>query len=881
MLNNLFVYKKVFNQSSLHYKMLAITLLTTLTSLIIAYIIFIALELFSQYKDAKQQLAVSGQTISTNIHSALVFNDREFAYQVLQSLKIQEKIEGAELYSNDGNVLAKYQHKKNLHSELNHTDYKEGISRLGTKLTYKEKLYLDGELLGTLIIHFDLLTYFEQIVWKALILFFIFIFSSALAYIVWSKLQTAVTRPINLLLDSITQVTKQHDYSIYVNKHSEDELGQLIDGFNEMLSQIQNRDRLLEEHSRQLESHVIKRTHDLMQEKINAEAANRSKSEFIATISHEIRTPMNAILGFSYLTLQTQLNPQQQENINNINQAAQSLLSIINDILDFSKMDVGKMKIDNIAFDINKLTAQISNTMKTSAEQKNLKFTINLPPQTPQYLIGDPNRLQQVLINLIGNAIKFTHKGKVKLTIAPLEINSKQVTLIFNVSDTGIGISKQQQQSLFQLFSQVDSSITRKFGGTGLGLAISQRLVKLMGGKISINSAKNKGTTFFFSLTFDRADLQQLIHTRNSFNKADIPTDLKGCHILIVEDQLINQQVVKAILEQAGIIVTLASNGLEAVNLIKNKKQIYQVILMDLQMPEMSGYEAADYIRNTLKESELPIIAMTANVLAGDQKQLNSASMNDYIPKPINPNQMFKILKKWIRPPCADELNPGNNISLEKPRIECNQKSSFPSTLPGINIKRGLELVNGNQKLYRSLLLQFLNDKKNIFNDLAQAFVNHQMQECKQISHSIKGLAGNLAAEDLYIQAKYLDNEFTNNNYNPQALAGFERAFNKLMNSLKELDKFSLSTQQTIPSAINNYQELKKQLEKFKLLLMEGNFKVVNSLQDIECLFDNNHLTLYKQLEEQTMSFNFNSALETLNNIETSIQKLDEIQKNG
>jgi two-component system, sensor histidine kinase len=847
--------------------MLAITMLTTLTALIITYVIYIGLELFSQYKDAKQQLTVSGQTISTNIHSALVFNDNQFAYQILQSLKIQKKIQAAALYKKDGSLLAKYLLENASDTRLLDTNSIEGISRQGTYLIYNEKLYLDNELLGTLFIRFELITYLKQIVWKALILLLIFIISSVFAYIVWSKLQPAVTRPINLLLDSIKQVTNQHDYSIYVPKLSEDELGQLIDGFNEMLSQIQNRDRLLEEHSKHLESSVIERTHDLMQEKINAEAANRSKSEFLATMSHEIRTPMNAILGFSYLTLQTPLNSKQQENIQNINHSAQSLLNIINDILDFSKMDVGKMEIDNITFDISKLMTQIGNTMKITAEKKNLKFTINLLDLEPHYLTGDPNRLRQVLINLIGNAIKFTHMGEVKLTVEYSKINTKQVRLTFKVSDTGIGISKEQQNSLFKLFSQVDSSITRKFGGTGLGLAISQRLINLMGGEIAINSIKDKGSTFFFSLTFNQANIQQLPTIENQFDQAEIPSDLNGCCILVVEDQYINQQVAKAILEQAGIIVFIANNGLEAVNLIKDKKQTYHAVLMDLQMPEMSGFEATSYIRKNLKESEIPIIAMTANVLLGDQKQLSSAGMNDYIPKPINPNQIFNILGKWIKKPIKSE----NRLTVNPLIKKNNEENILPLTLQEVNIKRGLKLVNGNQKLYRSLLLSFLHNKKNILNDLNQAFVNHQIEDCKQISHSIKGLSGNLSAENLYEKALYLDNEFNNNNYNTQALADFEKTFTELMNSLKELEKNPLQTQVS-PSIYNNF-ELNKHLEEIKVLLKEGNFKVVNSLQNVENLFDKNHFALYKQLEEETMSFNFNSALDTLENIQTIIQQ--------
>jgi len=868
--------KKYLNQWSLRYKMLAITLLTTLSALLITYIVLIGLELLNSYDHAVQQLSISGKTVGRNVRSSLVFNDQIFAQQALEAFNIQDNIISAGLYRNDGSLFAQYLGDKLPSENLPAANKIEGISRNGTEMFFAEKLYLDGDLVGIISIRYDLTSYLQRILWEALLLFLVLLLSVIMAYRVWASLQPYVTQPIFKLLDVVQKISTQHDYSIRVPKQGNDELGQLIDGFNEMLSQIQDRDYLLEKHSKQLESRVIERTHDLMQEKLIAEAANRSKSEFLAMMSHEIRTPMNAILGFSYLTLRTELNSKQEENIVNIHHSAQSLLNIINDILDFSKLDVGKMEIDTLPFDIHKIINHISHIMQVSAEQKGLEFSIKFAQQVPQYQMGDPNRLQQVLINLIGNAIKFTSKGGVSVDISVKKTDFKQPQLSFRISDTGIGIAKQQQQYLFKLFSQLDSSITRKFGGTGLGLAICQRLVKLMGGNILVESIEKQGTTFYFSLPLKTADKLQINKLENQPQESEISTHLSGCKILLVEDQIINQKVATAILEQAEINIVIVKNGMEAVNIIDKNEHQFDAVLMDLQMPIMSGYEASRYIRYDLYKTELPIIAMTANILAGESKQLINAGINDYIPKPIDPTQLYNTLLKWIKP----ELK----HLAKKQQIEVKQvltEELFSHKLPGFNIDAGLKRINGDQKLYRRLLLDFLRNKKDIFVDLKNAFFNHDMDKCQKISHTIKGLAGNLSAEDLYFQSQNLEREFKYGNFNHKALSAFEQALTKVMTTLQELDKNTLPVNNKLPSVQHSNKELILQLEKMNNLLQEGDFEAVSCLQDIETMLNTKQYKLYEQLEAQAMSFNFNAALDLLKLLQIEVKSQGKESENA
>ena len=865
------------NHWSLRYKMLAITFLTTLSSLLITYIFLIGLELFNSYDRAAQQLSISGKTVGRNVRSALVFDDQKFARQAMEAFNIQDNILVAALYREDGSLFAQYFRDQSLFSKPPLATQTEGITSQGTHLFFAEKLYLDEDLVGILTIRYDLRAYFYRILWEALLLLLVLLLSAVIAYRVWASLQPYITQPIFKLLDVVSQISKQHDYSVRVPQQGNDELGQLINAFNEMLSQIQARDNLLDKHAKQLESRVIERTHDLMQEKLIAEAANRSKSEFLATMSHEIRTPMNAILGFSYLTLKTELNPIQEENIANIHHSAQSLLNIINDILDFSKIDVGKMEIDKLAFDLHKIITHIRRIMQTSAEQKGLLFSINLSQQVPQYLIGDPNRLQQVLINLINNAIKFTSEGEVNVDIGINDTVSKQPHLTFKISDTGIGIAKPQQKFLFQLFSQLDSSITRKFGGTGLGLAISQKLVNLMGGEILVKSIEGQGSTFSFSLAFEKADIEQINMLENQHQESEVSNLLSGCKVLLVEDQIINQRVAAAILEQAGVIIVIANNGLEAVDLIDKNEHQFDAVLMDLQMPEMSGYEASRYIRHDLNNIELPIIAMTANILAGESKQLFNAGLNDYIPKPIDPYQLYNTLVKWIKPE-------HKKIGQLQQQNEINPKSTqtlFPYVLPGINIEAGLNRIHGDQHLYRRLLLDFLRNKKDIFNELKTAFINQDIEKCEKITHTIKGLAGNLSAEELYIQSRNLEREFKHGNFNPKALSKFEQSVNRVMKSLQQLEETSILVTNNLATDQDQNQELLKQLEKMNNLLQAGDFEAVSCLQNIETKLNAKHYKFYQQLEAQAMSFNFNAALQTIKLLQAEFQSQENILDNG
>lgn len=649
-------FMRLIDNASIRVKLHLLSFTVTTVALLLASGAFTLYDLRQIRSSKVEQLRMLGIALSRNSVAALESNDVETAEQQLSSFLSQSSVESACIFDAGGNLFATYP------ATLRESGVT--VELPGTHVDFTEDGFLDialpirkeRELVGQLFVRSNIdgiQTQARDYLW---IVAGVMLSSLLLSNLLSERLQRVFAAPLIKLVNVMKDVSEKRDYSLRVNRESRDEFGELCRGFNEMLGQIERARTELQQSNQELDERVRERTAELITARDAAEAANRAKSDFLAKMSHEIRTPMTAILGYADLLREDSLNAvDREDHLTTIRRNGEHLLAVINDILDISKIEAGRMTTEKIEASPGEIVADVASLMRARAREKKLGLAVEYEGPIPSVIRTDPTRLRQILVNIVGNAVKFTEKGSVRLVakLCPAEGETPD-RMRFSVIDSGIGMSPEQQARLFAPFSQGDDSMARHFGGTGLGLAISRSLAQLLGGQLWCESEPGKGSIFHVTVETGVLEGVSLVTDQSeavssqSLAKPE-QVDL-NCRILLLEDGPDNQRLISFILRKAGATVEIAENGqigLDRALEAQASGEPFDVILSDMQMPVMDGYTATRKLRE--QGYTRPIIALTANAMTDDALKCVDAGCDDFASKPINRQKLLELVDRYAR----------------------------------------------------------------------------------------------------------------------------------------------------------------------------------------------------------------------------------------